>query len=78
MALDIVQNYEDPEPQNVEEFQKKKFYTQNYWPKWKKAIHAKLQLLIKQEVFGSVVQTSKSIKLVGYKLVFVRKLPNSL
>ena len=45
VALDIIQNDEDPEPQNMEECRKR-----NYWPKWKKAMHAKLQLLIKQEV----------------------------
>ena len=60
VVLDIIQNDEDSEPQNVEEFQKI-----NYWLKWKKAMHAELQLLIKQEVFGSIVQTYKSIKLVG-------------
>ena len=48
------------------------------WPKWKKAMHAELQLLIKQEVYGLVVQTSKIIKLVGYKWVFVQKRPNGL
>ena len=45
MALDIIQNDEDPELQNVEECQKR-----NYWLKWKKAMHVELQLLINQEV----------------------------
>ena len=62
VILDIIQNDEDPKPQNVDEFRKI-----NYWPKWKKAMHAELQLLIKQEVFGPIVQMSKSIKLVGSK-----------
>ena len=72
MALGITHNDEVLELQNVEECRKI-----NYWSKWKKAMHVESQLLIKQEVFESVVKTSKSIKLVGYKCVFIRKCPNS-
>ena len=36
-------------------------------------MQAKLNSLMKQEVFGLVVQTPKGIKHVGYKWVFVRK-----
>ena len=35
MALDIIRNYEDPKPQNVEECR-----NINDWPKWKEAIQA--------------------------------------
>ena len=36
-------------------------------------MHAKLHSLMKQDVFGPVVQTPKGVKPVGYKWVFVRK-----
>ena len=36
-------------------------------------MQAKLNSLIKREVFGPVVQTPKDVKLVGYKWVFVLK-----
>ena len=45
----------------------------NNWPKWKEAMHVELNSLMKQEVFGPIVQTPKGIKPVGYKWVFVRK-----
>ena len=67
VALDIIRNDEDPEPQNVEECQNR-----NDWPKWKEAMQVELNLLMKREVFGPVV-TPKGIKPVVYKLVFVRK-----
>ena len=72
MALDIIQSNKNLEPQNVEECQKR-----NYLPKWKNMMYAELQLLIKQKVSRLVVQTSKSIKLVGYKWVFVCNRANS-
>ena len=62
MALDIIRNDEDLEPQNVEECQHR-----NDWPKWKEAMHAELNSLIKQEVLGHIVQTPRGIKPVGYK-----------
>ena len=68
VALDIIRNYEDPEPQNAEECQNR-----NDWPKWKEAMLVELNSLMKREVFGPVVQTPKGIKFVGYKWVFVRK-----
>ena len=68
MALDIIRNDENPEPQNVEECRNK-----NYWPKWKEAMQEELNSLMKQDFFGPIVQIPKCVKLVGYKWVFVRK-----
>ena len=68
MAFDIIRNDEDPKPRNVEECQQR-----NDWPKWKEAMQEELNSLIKQEVFGPIVQTPKDVKLVWYKLVFIRK-----
>ena len=68
MALDIIRNDKNPEPQNVEECRNR-----NDWPKWKEAMQAELNLLMKRDVFGHVVQTPKGVKSVGYKWVFVRK-----
>ena len=36
-------------------------------------MQAKLNSLMKRDVFGPVVQTPKGVKPVGYKWVFVRK-----
>ena len=36
-------------------------------------MQVELNLLIKQDVFGPIVQTPKGVKPVGYKWVFVRK-----
>ena len=60
MALDIIRNDEDLEPQKVEECQNR-----NDWPKWKEAIHAKLKSLMKRDVFGPIVQTPKGVKPIG-------------
>ena len=60
MAHDIIRNYEDLEPRNMEECQHR-----NDWPKWKEAMQAKLNLLTKQEVFGLVLQTLEDVNLVG-------------
>ena len=68
MALDIIRNDENPEPQNVEECRNR-----NDWPKWKKAMQAELNSLMKRDVFEPVVQTPKCVKPVRYKWVFVRK-----
>ena len=68
MTLDIIRNDENPEPQSVKECQNR-----NDWPKWKEAMQAELNSLMKRDVFGLVVQTPKGVKLVGYKWVFVRK-----
>ena len=68
VALDIIQNEDDPEPQNMNECRKR-----NDWPKWREAMQAELHSLIKQDVFGPIVQTPASIKPVGNKWVFVRK-----
>ena len=66
MALDIIRNYEDPEPQNMEECR-----NINDWPKWKEAMQTKLNSLMKRDIFGIVVQTPKGVKPIGYKWVFV-------
>ena len=42
VALDIIRNDEDPEPQKVEECQHI-----NDWQKWKEAMHAELNSLMK-------------------------------
>ena len=68
LALDIIQNDNDPEPQNKNECRQI-----NDWPKWREAMQAELHLLIKRDVFESVVQTPASIKPVRNKWVFVRK-----
>ena len=68
VALDIIQNDDDPEPQNTNECRQR-----NDWPKWKKAMQAELHSLMKRDVFGPVVQTPASIKPVGNKWVYVRK-----
>ena len=68
VALDIIQNDDDPEPQNTNECRQR-----NDWPKWREAMQAELHSLIKRDVFGLVVQTPASIKPVGNKWVFVRK-----
>ena len=68
MALDIIKNDEDSEPQNVEEFRHR-----NDWPKWKEAMQAELNSLMKQEFFRPIVQTPKGVKLVAYKWLLVRK-----
>ena len=68
VALDIIQNDDDPEPQNTNECRQR-----NDWPKWREAMQAELHSLIKRDVFGPVVQTPASIKPVGDKWVFVRK-----
>ena len=68
VALDIIQNDDDPEPQNTNECRQR-----NDWPKWREAMQAELHSLIKRDVFGPVVQTPASIKPIGNKWVFVRK-----
>ena len=68
VALDIIQNDDDPKPQNTNECRQR-----NDWPKWKEAMQEELHSLIKRDVFGPVVETPASIKLVWSKWVFVRK-----
>ena len=43
VALDIIRNYEDPKPQNVEECRNR-----NDWPKWKEAMWVELNSLMKR------------------------------
>uniref|UniRef100_A0A2N9I6F2 GAG-pre-integrase domain-containing protein n=1 Tax=Fagus sylvatica TaxID=28930 RepID=A0A2N9I6F2_FAGSY len=69
VALDITRsNDHEIEPQTVEQCRRR-----NDWPKWKEAIQAELNSLLKREVFGPIVQTPKGVMPVGYKWVFVRK-----
>ena len=66
--MDIIRNYENQEPQNVNECRHR-----NDWLKWKEAIKTELRSLAKREIFGPVVQTPTNIQLGGYRWVFVRK-----
>jgi hypothetical protein len=68
VAFDITRNNDDIEPKTVEECRRR-----NDWLMWKEAIQAELNLLVKREVFGLVVQTPEGVSPVGYKYVFVRK-----
>ena len=68
VAMDIIRNDEDQEPQNVNECRHR-----NDWLKWKEAIKIELRSMAKQEVFGPVVQIPTNIQPVGYRWVFVRK-----
>ena len=43
------------------------------WPKWKEYIPEKLDSLEKWEIFGPIVQTPKVVKVVGHKLIFIKK-----
>ena len=54
VALDIIRNDEDPEPQNVKEYRNR-----NDFPERKEAMHVELISLMKQKVFGPIVQTPK-------------------
>ena len=68
-ALDIARsNDNEYELQTIDEC-----WRRNDWPIWKEAIQAKLNSLIKREVFGLVVRTLEGVLLVGYKWVFVCK-----
>ena len=58
----------NPEPQNMEECRNR-----NDWPKWKEAMQAELNSLMKRDVFGPVVQTPKGVKPVACKWVFLQK-----
>uniref|UniRef100_A0A2N9GLH0 Reverse transcriptase Ty1/copia-type domain-containing protein n=1 Tax=Fagus sylvatica TaxID=28930 RepID=A0A2N9GLH0_FAGSY len=64
----IISNDHETEPQIVEQCRRR-----NDWPKWKEAIQAELNSLLKREVFGPIVQTPEGVMPVGYKWVFVRK-----
>ena len=68
MALNIINDDEDPDPKTVEECRHR-----NDWPKWKDVIQTELNSLAKRKVFGPVVLTPEDVKSVGYKWVFVRK-----
>ncbi|KAI3706684.1 hypothetical protein L6452_24599 [Arctium lappa] len=58
IALNVIENEEDQEPKSVNKCMHRKD-----WPKWKDAIQAELNSLMKREVFGPV----------GHKWVFIRK-----
>jgi hypothetical protein len=67
VVLDITRsNDHEIEPQTVE-----KCRHRNDRPKWKEAIQAELNSLLKREVFGPIVQTLKGVMPIGYKWVFV-------
>jgi hypothetical protein len=69
VALDITRsNDHEIESQTVEQCRRR-----NDWPKWKEAIQAELNSLLKREVFGPIVQIPEGVMPVGYKWVFVRK-----
>jgi hypothetical protein len=69
VALDITRsNDHEIEPQIVEQCRRR-----NDWPKWKEAIQAELNSLLKREVFGPMVQIPEGVMPIGYKWVFVRK-----
>ena len=40
---------------------------------WKEIIQVKLISLAKRQVFGHVIQTTKDVKSIGYKSVFIKK-----
>ena len=61
VAMDIIRNDEDQEPQNVNECRQR-----NDWLQWKEAMKTELRSLAKREVFGPVVQTPTNIQPVGY------------
>ena len=54
VALDIIRNNEDPKPQNVKEYRNRNDFSER-----KEAMHVELILLMKQKVFGPIVQTPK-------------------
>ena len=66
VAMDIISNDEDQEPQNMNECRRR-----NDWLKWKEAIQIELKSLAKREVSRPIVQIPKDIKPVGYRWIFV-------
>ena len=69
VAFNITKSNDDEiEPQTVEECR-----CRNDLPMWKEEIQAKLNSLVKREVFGPVVQKPEGVMPVGYKWVFLRK-----
>ena len=43
------------------------------WPKWKNVIHAELNSPVKGKVFGPIVLTTKDVKPIGCKWIFIKK-----
>ena len=68
MALNIINDDEDPDLKIVEECRHR-----NDWPRWEDAIQTELNSLAKRKVFRPVVLTPEDVKPVGYKWVFVGK-----
>ena len=62
MALNIINDDDDPNPKTVEEYRHR-----NDWPKWKDVIQTELNSLAKRKVFGPVVLTPEDVKPVIYK-----------
>ena len=67
-ALDVINDDEDHDPNSINACRKR-----DDWPKWKDAIGAELNSLEKRKVFRPVVHTTKGVKPVGYRWIFVRK-----
>ena len=61
-ALIILNDNLDLEPKSIAEYRKRLD-----WVRWKHAIEAKLDLLNKRKVFGSLVRTPQNVIPVGYK-----------
>jgi len=56
VALEVMNDDEDHEPNSVDECQKR-----HDWPKWKEAIQSELDSLEKRNVFGPIVKTLENI-----------------
>ena len=68
IATKIMDDLDETEPKPVDECRQR-----SDWPKWKDAIQVELKSHMKRKVFSPIIETSKGIKTVGYKWVFVRK-----
>ncbi|KAG7584504.1 Reverse transcriptase RNA-dependent DNA polymerase [Arabidopsis suecica] len=68
VSKEIDHENDDPDPKSVSECQQRPD-----WEKWKTAMQIELLSLNKRDVFGPLVTTSKDVKPVGCKWVFVRK-----
>ena len=63
----------DNDDENIDPHSIAKCKSRVDWPMLNETIKAKLDSLMKHKVFGSIVQTSKGVKPMGYKWVFIRK-----
>ena len=60
-ALTISNDHLDPKPKTIAEWKR------SNWVRLKQAIKAKLDMLNKRKVFGSVIRTPQNVILVKYK-----------